>query len=165
MALKKTKKRRKTTRSHGRRMGTSGTGARKNERGKGNQGGAGKWVGSGKRADQHKMKIINTYGNDYFGRGGVTSRSIKVDKRDRINLNQIQGNLQTYGKKSGQNFEVSLPGYKILGIGEIKDKVTINAAEASKSAKEKVEKAGGKLILSSENGGSKEQSSENSENK
>lgn len=150
MALKKSKKRRKSTRFHGKRMGTSGTGARKNERGKGNQGGAGKMVGSGKRADQHKMRIINRHGNSYFGRGGVTSRSVKVDKQNRINLNQIQGNIQNYAKGSGETYKIDLAGYKVLGTGEMKYKVEISASKASKSAKEKIESAGGKLILSSE---------------
>lgn len=161
MALKKTKKRNKSSRFHGKRMGTSGTGARKNSRKKGNQGGAGLNVGSGKRADQHKMKIINMYGNDYFGIGGVTSRSVKIDKRDRINLNQIQGNIQTM---SSGGKEINLQGYKVLGTGEIKDNVTIKAAEASKSAKEKIENAGGKLILSSEEKTTKEESSKQSQN-
>ena len=36
---------------------------------------------------------------------------------------------------------------KILGTGELKDKIDITANYASKQAKEKIEKAGGKLII------------------
>lgn len=159
MGLNKTKKRKKSSRYHGRGMGTCGTGARKNSRDKGNQGGAGKMVGSGKRADQHKTRIINKYGNSYFGTGGVTSRSVKVDKRDRINISTIQGNIERFGKKSGEGYKIDLNNYKILGEGEVKNKLFVRAKSASKSAKEKVENAGGEIILS-ENKGSKQKEKE-----
>ena len=142
MGLKKTHKSKKSKKQVGKGMGTHGRGARKAGKDKGHKGGLG-MAGSGKRADQHKTKIINMYGNDYFGKSGVTSRSTKRDKRDRINLFDIQDKY-----KPG---EVNLEGYKILGGGEIKDKFTIKAKEASKSAIEKVEKAGGKIILSKKN--------------
>ena len=38
-------------------------------------------------------------------------------------------------------------GLKVLGNGEVKTKFTIDAAHATKSAIEKIEKAGGKLNL------------------
>lgn len=149
MTLKKTHKSKKSKKQQGRGMGTHGRGARKAGKDKGHKGGRG-MAGSGKRADQHKTKIINIYGNDYFGKGGVTSRSTKKDKRDRINLFDIQNKY-----KPG---EVNLEDYKILGSGEIKDKFTIKAKEASKSAIEKVEKARGKIVLSSEENSEKESS-------
>lgn len=138
MGLKKTHKAKKSKKQVGKGMGTHGRGARKAGKDKGHKGGLG-MAGSGKRADQHKTKIINMYGNDYFGKSGVTSRSTKRDKRDRINLFDIQNKY-----KPG---EINLENYKILGEGEIKDKFTIKAKEASKTAIEKVEKAGGKVIL------------------
>ena len=55
-----------------------------------------------------------------------------------INLEQIQNNY-----KPG---EINLADYKILADGEIKDKFIIKAKACSKKAKEKVEKAGGKII-------------------
>lgn len=134
----KTKKRKKYSRAHGRKMGTAGHGCRKNKKGSGHRGGVG-MAGTGKRADQLKTLVLKLYGNNYFGKQGVTSRGTKRDKRDRINLYEIQNKY-----KPGK---VELPTYKILGEGEIKGKYVITALEASKSAIEKVKKAGGEIIL------------------
>ena len=43
-----------------------------------------------------------------------------------------------------------LKDYKILGDGELKEKITIKAKAFSESAKNKIEKAGGKAVLLSE---------------
>ena len=131
---------------HGRKMGTHGGGCRKNRKGSGHRGGKG-MAGSGKRADQKKTLVTKLYGNNYFGKQGVTSRGTKRDKRKRINLEQIEKGLEKYGKKKGDKWEIELKDYKILGKGEVKSKLIIDAEEASASAIEKVEKAGGKIVL------------------
>lgn len=142
----KIKKRRKSSRMHGKGMGSNSRGSRKRGRGKGNHGGKG-MAGTGKRADHKKTLMTKLYGNDYFGKQGVTSRGTKRDTRKRINLKDIQKNLHKYGKKEGDKFSVNLPEYKILGDGEVKIKMIIKAKEASESAIEKVKKAGGEIIL------------------
>lgn len=142
----KLKKRRKSSRMHGRKMGTHGRGARKKGKGSGHRGGKG-MSGSGKRADQKKTLINKLYGHNYFGKQGVTSRGTKRDIRQRINLNQISMDLEKYGKKTGKGYEIKLNKYKILGTGEIKEKLIITALEASKSAIEKIKKAGGEIIF------------------
>ena len=142
----KLKKRTKSSRMHGRRMGTHGWGARKKHKKSGHRGGKG-MSGSGKRADHKKTLVQKLYGHSYFGKQGVTSRKTQRDKRKRINLQQIQENLEKYGKKTTSGWEINLNGYKILGKGEIKGKVIIKAKEASKSAIEKVKKAGGSIIF------------------
>jgi len=135
----KFKKRKKSSRMHGKGMGTHGGGARKKRKGSGHRGGKG-MSGSGKRADHKKTLVTKLYGHKYFGKQGITSRGTKKDKRLKINVGDIQNKY-----KSG---EVDLSNYKILGKGEIKDKFIIKAKEASKSAIEKVKKAGGEIILS-----------------
>ena len=142
----KVKKRAKESRMHGRKMGTHGGGARKKRKGSGHRGGIG-MSGSGKRADHKKTLITKLYGNSYFGKQGITSRGTKRDTRLRINLTQIELNLGKYGKKVGATWEINLGSYKILGKGEVKNKLKIKASEASKSAIEKIKKAGGKIIL------------------
>jgi large subunit ribosomal protein L15 len=127
-------------------MGTHGGGARKKRKGSGHKGGKG-MSGSGKRADQKKTLITKLYGHSYFGKQGITSKKTERDKRKRINLQQVQENLEKYGKKSGDKFEIDLKDYKILGKGKVKNKLIINSKEASKSAIEKVKKAGGEIIL------------------
>ena len=146
----KTKKRKKSSRMHGRAMGTHGWGARKKHKKSGHRGGKG-MSGSGKRADHKKTLITKLYGSKYFGKQGITSKGTKRDKRDRINLQEIELNLETYikkgiAKKTKEGFEINLKNYKILGKGEIKNKLIIKANEVSKSAKEKIEAKGGKVI-------------------
>ena len=131
---------------HGRKMGTHGGGARKKRKKSGHKGGKG-MSGSGKRADHKKTLITKLYGHDYFGKKGITSRKTERDKRRRINLGTIEKNLDTYGKRTTKGWEVNLPKYKILGEGEIKNKLIIKAKEASKSALDKVKKAGGEIII------------------
>lgn len=148
----KTKKRKKSSRMHGRAMGTHGWGARKKHKKSGHKGGKG-MSGSGKRADHKKTLINKLYGGKYFGKQGITSRGTKKDKRNRINLQEIELNLETYikkglAKKTKEGFEINLNNYKILGKGEIKNKLIINTKEASKSAIEKIEKLGGQVFLS-----------------
>jgi large subunit ribosomal protein L15 len=139
-------KRKKVTRMHGHGAGTHGRGARKKARGSGHRGGKG-MAGSGKRADQKKTLITKLYGNTYFGKQGVTSRGSERDKRKRINIDEIEKHLEKYGKKVGDKYEINLPSYKILGDGNIKNKLFIKAKEASKTAIEKVKKAGGEILL------------------
>jgi len=139
-------KKKKSRRMRGEGAGNYGRGSRKKGKGKGHHGGKG-MSGTGKRADQKKTLMTKLYGNDYFGKQGITSRGTEKDKRKRINLRDIEKNIEKYGKRSGEKIEVNLEGYKILGDGEIKRKVIIKAKEASKSAIEKVKKAGGEIKL------------------
>ncbi len=130
-------------------MGTHGWGSRKQHRSSGNRGGKG-MAGSGKRADHKKTLITKLYGNKYFGKQGITSKKTARDKRNRINLHEIENNLEKYGKKTAKGWEIDLSSYKILGEGEVKEKLIIKTKEASKSAIDKVKKAGGEIILSQE---------------
>lgn len=139
MKLKKTKK------SKGQRglgMGTHGSGARKNKRKSGNKGGIG-MSGSGKRADHKKTLVQKKHGHNYFGKTGVTRGRNKRDTRKRINIGDIQSNPEKYGKKKGDVWEIELKKYKVLGTGEVRDKINLSCLEVSASAKEKIEKAGG----------------------
>ncbi|HLC77882.1 MAG TPA: uL15 family ribosomal protein [Candidatus Nanoarchaeia archaeon] len=141
-----THKRRKSSRMHGRKMGSHGRGARKKGKGSGHRGGFG-MAGTGKRADQKKTLVLKLYGHEYFGKQGVTSKKTKRDKRDRINLYQIQSNPKIFGKKVGDKWEINLENHKILAEGEVREKMIIRAKEASESAIQKIRKIGGDIIL------------------
>ncbi|MDD5192309.1 MAG: uL15 family ribosomal protein [Candidatus Nanoarchaeia archaeon] len=132
----KTKKRKKAGRFRGRN--SHGHGSRKKWRSSGEQGGFG-MAGTGKRADHKKSLVIKLYGNNYFGKQGITSRGTAKDKSKFMNLRDIE--------KKYEKGEVNLKEYKILGDGEITKALTIKARGFTKSAKEKIEKAGGKTIL------------------
>ena len=145
-----THKRKKSSRMHGKGQGTHGGGARKKRKGSGHRGGKG-MAGTGKRADQKKTLVTKLYKGKYFGKQGITSRKTKRDKRERINLNDIERKLEKYGKKTEKGFEIDLKEYKILGGSKeykLKNKLLIKAKEASKSAIAKVESLGGKIFLS-----------------
>jgi len=141
MKIKKTKKSKKM-----RGSATHGRGARKKGKGKGHKGGKG-MAGTGKRSGQKITLITKLYHGKYFGKQGITSRKTKKDKRKRINLRDIVINLEKYGKKTGNGIEINLPDYKVLGEGEVKEKLIIKTKEASKSAIEKVRKAGGEILI------------------
>ena len=83
---------------------------------------------------------------------------IKKEKIAKINLNKIQNlidikkinsdeliNIESLKKKKILNSSVLK--FKILGTGEIKNKIDIEANLSSKSAKDKIEKVGGKLTI------------------
>ena len=111
-------------------------GGTKKHRGAGNRGGRG-MAGSGKRADQKKPTILKVYGPSYFGGHGFKrpARKIKVVKAMNIAdlPRQVSVNLQELGFT------------KLLGKGIPAMKHEIVVAACSKRAKEKIEKAGGKV--------------------
>jgi len=143
----KTKKRKKSSRMHGKGMGTHGWGARKKHKKSGHRGGKG-MSGTGKRADHKKTLVTKLYGNTYFGKKGITSKSTKKDKENRINLGDIESNIDKYLKntKSGK-IEINLSNYKILSSGEVKHKLIIKAKSASKKAFKKVKEKGGEILV------------------
>jgi len=148
----KIKKRKKSSRMHGRKMGTHGWGARKKHKKSGHRGGKG-MSGTGKRSDQKKTLVIKLYKGKYFGKQGITSKGTKKDKRDRINLQTIEQNIKTYvkkglAKKISDGFEIELKNYKILGGSKeymLKNKLIIKSKEASQTAIDKVKEKGGEI--------------------
>jgi large subunit ribosomal protein L15 len=142
----KVKKRKKSSRMHGRKMGTHGRGARKKAKGKGHRGGKG-MSGSGKRADHKKTLITKKYANNYFGKQGITSKSTKRIKNNCINLRDLLSKKELYGKKEGDEWIFKIREYKILSAGEVNEKLKIFAKEASKAAIKKVKNAGGEIVI------------------
>ncbi len=141
------KKRKKSNRMRGSR--THGW-AMKKHKGSGNRGGKG-MAGTGKRADQKKSYVIR-YHYPYFGKQGFTSRGTAQRKTKEINVGYIESCLHGFiaegrGKKTSAGIELDLQDYMLLGKGEVHQKFIITALKASASAIQKVEKAGGKVIL------------------
>lgn len=137
----KVHKRPKNSRIRGARA--CGWGFRQKHKGHGNKGGWG-MAGSGKRGDHDKQRALESDTRKkkrYFGKQGLTSKGTARDKRKAVNLYDIKQNMFTK-----DNQKIDLGKYKILGSGE-GFKATITAKEASKLAVEKMEKAGGKIVL------------------
>ena len=120
-------------------MGTRTHGEGAMKRGSGHRGGVG-MSGTGKRADHKKSLIIKLYGKGYFGKKGITSKGTKRKKDKTINIREI---INRFPNKS----DIELKNFKILGDGEISKAITIKAKAFTKSAQEKIEKAGGKIIV------------------
>jgi len=154
MKVKKGKRFRKFRGSKG-----CGGGFRQKRRGKGNTGGKG-MAGTGKRASQ-KVQLGQIVARKagfekYFGKAGYTSASTINKKKDELNLDDIQ---KVYEGKD----KIELKGYKILGRGE-GFKAVITANTASASAIEKMEKAGGKIIVKEYKGISEKDDNRNKAN-
>ncbi len=143
--MKKIKKRKKRSRLRGSK--TAFWGARKNHKKSGHRGGKG-MAGTGKRAGQKKTWVLAKQ-PDYLGKEGLKSKREKIKV---VNVEYIQKNLNKLvkkgkAKKTGKGYEVDLGNHKLLGKGEIKEKVIVKCKEVSKSAKQKIEKVNGEIIL------------------
>ena len=69
-----------------------------------------------------------------------------------VNVGQLEklagkGEINAEMLKKAGLIEGALDGVRVLGEGELKSAITITASHFTKSAKEKIEKAGGKAIL------------------
>lgn len=142
-------KRKKNVRQRG--THTHGWGSKKKHRGAGNRGGRG-MAGTGKRADHKKSKIINLYGNTYFGKKGFTSKSGKKIKA--INLKILEQKLDNYIskgliKKENDTYILNTKdlGYnKVLANGKLTKKFKITSDSFSKKAITRIQEAGGEII-------------------
>ncbi len=144
----KTHKRKKNSRIRGAR--TVGWGFRQKHKGHGNKGGFGK-AGTGKRADHKKQVALESDKKKrYFGKQGATSRGTAIAKYEKINLRDIKDN---FFKKDGD--KINFSKHKVLGMGN-GFKAEITALSATASAIEKMEKAGGKIILPEKKGNVKQ---------
>jgi len=125
-----------------------GYGNAQKHRGAGSRGGRGN-AGSSK----HKQVKALLEGR-VFGKVGFKRHPSLLSKLKTINLSDIDRNIEKWAedgkaKKTGTSYSVDLAslGYdKVLGSGKITHKIEIKAESFSKSAKEKIEKAGGKVL-------------------
>ena len=154
--------------------GTSshGWGHKKKHRGAGHRGGKG-LAGTGARGDSQKVSILVKsksilqkmaavkgtkmskliVGKAYYGKKGFNS--IHAKKTDVLSLNYIENNFDVMidkgmivKEKTEFVFDSTAFKYdKILGKGSFSKKVTIICNDISESAKQKVEDAGGKVVI------------------
>lgn len=130
-------------------------GSRTHGRGKKAGRGAGLRGGRG-NAGLHKHKWIHTvkYLPDHFGHYGFKRPQSVVRQKVTMNLSEVEESLLALSKegaatqKDGKwTVDLTKVGVdKLLGSGRIGKPVTVKVAEASAKAKERLEKAGGKLV-------------------
>jgi large subunit ribosomal protein L15 len=135
MVVRKKKKVRKMrgTRSYG-------YGSHKKHRGGGSRGGRGK-------AGMHKHKWSYTvkYEPDHFGKRGFKRPKAVAKKLKTIGLRGLEKLAAESGKKK---IDLTTLGYdKLLGSGRISTGLEVTAKSFSKKAAEKIEAAGGKVII------------------
>ncbi|MBI5393049.1 uL15 family ribosomal protein [Candidatus Woesearchaeota archaeon] len=129
---------------------THGYGAMKKHRGSGNKGGKGR-AGSGKRADSKKPSIWKN--KDYFGKYGFVN--VTRNEQKTLNIRDIEERLDRYIAEQkitvAKNiYTVDLSSWgvdKLLGTGKATHSFMITVAAASEQAIEKIEAAGGKVML------------------
>ena len=112
---------------------TQGGGDPKNRRGKGTKGG---WGRAGMK--KHRFTYATRYEPGKFGSGSRGFKRYNVNTVANINVRSLEV-MAVDGK-------VLFKG-KVLGAGDVTKKVEVWAYAFSKTAKDKIEKAGGKAIL------------------
>lgn len=130
------RKKRKVRKFRGKR--SYGYGSHKKHRGGGSRGGRGK-------AGMHKHKWSYTvkYEPDHFGKRGFKHPPGAAKRVKAINLKYLEA--LAGGKKK---LDLSKLGYnKVLGNGNISSALEVTAEAFSKKAIEKIEAAGGKVVI------------------
>lgn len=118
---------------------THGYGSKKKHRGSGSHGGKG-------HAGSHKHKIHHyiKYEPDHFGKRGFHSIPQRFGKKPSfINLSELSKLAEELGKNE---IDLRSVADRLLGRGEIKKAITVRVKYASRIAREKIEKAGGKVL-------------------
>jgi len=111
-----------------------------------------------RKAGRHKhlWSYVTTYEPEYFGKHGFTSPKSLKHKENTINikkLDEIFTKIST--EKEGKlHIDLASLGYtKLLGTGQTSKTLIINVPSCSKSADEKIKKAGGQVITAVQKSG------------
>ncbi|MEM0449011.1 MAG: uL15 family ribosomal protein [Methanomassiliicoccales archaeon] len=130
-------------------------GSRTHGRGKKAGRGAGLHGGVG-NAGLHKHKVMKMlkYDPEHFGRRGFKRPQEVVSAKITMNVGEVQESIERllaegYAQKKGDRTIVDLQKMgvdKLLGFGQVKDKLEIVVSESSAKAKEKIQSAGGVIV-------------------
>jgi len=101
---------------------------------------------------KHLWSYVTTYEPDYFGKNGFTSPQSLHRHENTINLKKVEEIAQTSQGEKPQ-IDLTALGYtKLLGTGKVTKPLTVQVSSYSKSAAEKIKKAGGEILGSPVNG-------------
>jgi len=100
---------------------------------------------------KHLWSYVTTYEPDYFGKKGFTSPQSLKRKENTLNIKQL--NALTVEKDTAQVNLTSLGYTKLLGTGKITKPLTVTVPACSKTAAEKIKKAGGKVLTAPQENG------------
>jgi large subunit ribosomal protein L15 len=91
---------------------------------------------------KHLWSYVVTHEPDYFGKSGFVSPKSLHTRVNTINLRKLEELTQT-----NQKIDLTTLGYtKLLGSGKISKALIVQVPSCSKSAAEKIKKAGGEIV-------------------
>jgi large subunit ribosomal protein L15 len=100
---------------------------------------------------KHLWSYVTTYEPDYFGKKGFTSPQSLKRKENTINIKQL---TKIAAETPDAHVNLTSLGYtKLLGTGKITKPLTITVLSCSKTAAEKIKKAGGQISTESQEHG------------
>jgi len=104
---------------------------------------------------KHLWSYVTTYEPDYFGKHGFTSPQSLKRKENIINISKLGDLSQKFSEEKGTTHVdlTSLGFTKLLGTGKITKPLIVNIASCSKTAAEKIKKAGGQVLTTSQENG------------
>ena len=109
-----------------------------------------------RKAGRHKhlWSYITTYEPDYFGKTGFTSPKSLKHKENTINIAKLDEMSPKFSteKEGKQYINLTSLGYtKLLGAGKTTKALIVNIPSCSKTAAQKIEKAGGQVLTGLKN--------------
>jgi large subunit ribosomal protein L15 len=105
---------------------------------------------------KHLWSYVVTYEPDYFGKHGFTSPQSLKRKEKVINIAKLDemAVLSTEKEKGKTQVNLTSLGYtKLLGTGKITKPLTVTVPACSKTAAEKIKRAGGQVVTQSQENG------------
>ena len=101
---------------------------------------------------KHLWSLVVTEEPGYFGKDGFTSPQSLHRHENTINLKKLEEIVQASQQENPQ-IDLTALGYtKLLGTGKVTKPLTVQVSSYSKSAAEKIKKAGGEIVGSPING-------------
>jgi large subunit ribosomal protein L15 len=104
---------------------------------------------------KHLWSYVTAHEPNYFGKHGFTSPQSLKRKENTINIKQLN-NLPTEisTEKGAAHVNLTSLGYtKLLGTGKITKPLIVNVPNCSKTAEEKIKKAGGRILTQPQKNG------------
>ena len=104
---------------------------------------------------KHLWSYVTTCEPDYFGKHGFTSPQSLKRKEKVINITKLEEiAVSTETEKGKISVDLTSLGYtKLLGTGKITKPLTVTVPACSKTAEEKIKKAGGQVLTASQENG------------
>ena len=105
---------------------------------------------------KHLWGYVTAHEPDYFGKHGFTSPQSLKRKEKVINIAKLEeiSTLSTEKEKGKTHVNLTSLGYtKLLGTGKITKPLTVTVPACSKTAEEKIKKAGGQVLTASQENG------------